>query len=298
MRPPLTPPAFQRWTMSDRYTLRGRVWPPTCPNSPHAVIYLHGIQSHGGWFEWSASRLAQHGQPVILPDRRGSGLNHAARGDTPSAERWLLDVDELATWAREEYGVGGFDVVGVSWGGKLALAWTLRHAECVSRLLLIGPGLFPAVDIGRWNRFRIGLSLSTGGKRTFAIPLGDPGLFTDNPKGQGFIAGDPLKLTRATARFFWHSRRLDRRLLRTAAGALQAETMLVLAGEDRIIRNQPTEAWLQRVAGRSAQVVTFPDAAHTLEFAAAPEGFRDVIDGWVSGGLQVVPRKRLAAEGC
>jgi acylglycerol lipase len=272
--------------MSDGYTVRGRVWPPTRHDPLHALIYLHGIQSHGGWFEWSASLLAAHGCPVILPDRRGSGLNDAARGDTPSAERWLLDIDELAKWAEREYGVARLDVVGVSWGGKLALTWALRHTDRIGRLLLIGPGLFPAVDIGPRGRLRIGLSLLTGGKRMFAIPLDDPELFTDNPDGQDFIANDPLKLTRATARFFWYSRRLDRHLLRTTDGALRAATTLVLAGRDRIILNQPTEAWIRRVAGQGAHVVTFGDAAHTLEFAADPRGFRELIECWVSGGAK------------
>ncbi len=284
--------------MSDGYAVRGRVWPPTRRARSHAVIYLHGIQSHGGWFAWSASLLAEHGCPVVLPDRRGSGLNDAARGDTPSAERWLLDIDELATWAQREYGAADFDVVGVSWGGKLALAWALRRAERVARLLLIGPGLFPAVDVGWWKRLQIGLSLLTGGKRTFAIPLDDPALFTDNPEGQAFIANDPLKLARATARFFWHSRRLDQRLLRTRAGGLRAETTLVLAGEDRIIRNQPTEAWLQHAAGPNGLVVRFPQAAHTLEFAADPQEFGDLVGRWVSHGLQVARRERLATDGC
>jgi len=298
MRPPLTSPEFQRWTMSDGYTLQGRVWPPTRPDPAYAALYLHGIQSHGGWFEWSASLLATRGCPVILPDRRGSGLNEAARGDTPSAERWLQDIDEVAAWARRQFGVARFDVVGVSWGGKPAVAWGLRHGEGVARLLLIGPGLFPVVDVGTRTRLQIALSLLTGGKRTIAIPLDNPELFTDNPDGQDFIARDPLRLTRATARFFWHSRRLDRRLLRAGAGTLRATTTLILAGKDRIIWNEPTEGWIRHVAGRDAHVVTIPDAAHTLEFATDRERFRELIEGWGSDELQVAERKRLATEGC
>ncbi len=273
--------------MSDGYVLHGRLWPPTRRDVSHAIVYLHGIQSHGGWFEWSASLLAKAGCAVILPDRRGSGLNEADRGDTPSWQHWLLDIDELVNWTQTEIGVKRFDFVGVSWGGKPALAWTLRHADQARRLLLIGPGLFPAVNVGLRERFQIGRALLTGGKRSFAIPLNDPELFTDNPKGQVFIANDPLKLTRATARFFWQSRRLDHHLLRASAGTLRADTTLVLAGNDRIIRNEPTEAWVRRVAGPNARVEYFPDAAHTLEFAADETRFRALIERWVSLGLQV-----------
>lgn len=284
--------------MSDGYVLHGRVWPPGRRDRSLAIIYLHGIQSHGGWFEWSASLLAAHGCAVILPDRRGSGLNDAARGDTPSADRWLQDVDELATWAQGKFAIERFDLVGVSWGGKPALAWALGRTDRVGRLLLVGPGLFPAVDVGRHVRLRIGLSLLRGGKRRFAIPLDDPELFTDNPDGQDFIANDPLKLTRATGRFFWHSRRLDRRLLRAPGDSLRAETTLALAGRDRIIRNQPTEAWVRRVAGRNVRVATISDAAHTLEFAADRGRFRELLEAWVSGKPQVAEEKRVATRGC
>jgi len=271
--------------MSDGYVLRGRLWTPERDRRPHAIIYLHGIQSHGGWFEWSAALLAEHGCAVVLPDRRGSGMNEAQRGDTPSWQRWLLDIDELAGWTQAELGAENLDLVGISWGGKPALAWALRQPQRVRRLLLVGPGLFPAVDLGVRERFRIARSLLSGGKRSFAIPLNDPELFTDNPVGQHFIADDPLRLTQVTARFLWHSRRLDRHLLATADGALRSETTLVLAGRDRIIRNLPTEAWLRRVAGEQARVVEFAEAAHTLEFAADQAQYRDLLERWGSGEL-------------
>ena len=137
MRRPALSPRFGRWPVSDGYVLRGRYWPPTEASSRIAVIYLHGIQSHGGWFEWSAGLFAEAGLPVLLPDRRGSGLNESDRGDTPSAERWLADVDDVAAWAEKEWGIHRFAVIGVSWGGKLAVLWSLRHAEHVDRLLLI-----------------------------------------------------------------------------------------------------------------------------------------------------------------
>jgi len=280
MRPPLSQPRMCDWTMSDGYALRGRVWPPGDDTRDRAIIYLHGIQSHGGWFEWSASRLAQNGTAVILPDRRGSGLNATDRGDAPSSERWLDDIDELATWAQREFGARTFDLVGVSWGGKPALAWALRRPERVERLLLIAPGLFPAVDVGVRARFQIGRSLLGGGRRMFPIPLNNPELFTDDPKGRAFIAKDPLKLTHATARFFWHSTRLDRRLLRSPAGALSAEVTLLLAGRDRIIRNAPTQEKIRRLSANRAHVITFSEGVHTLEFGTETSRFDEIIGHW------------------
>lgn len=285
MRPPHLPPEFHTWNVSDGYALRGRSWRPSGGKAESGILYLHGIQSHGGWFEWSAARLAEAGHVVLLPDRRGSGLNSAARGDTPAAQRWLDDLDELAAWAQAELGVSRLGVVGVSWGGKTAVAWALRRPELVGRVLLIAPGLFPRVDVGLAGRLRIGVSLLTRPQREVPIPLDDPALFTDNPVARAFIADDSLKLTQATARFFYESSRLDRKLVRAARGALQAETTLILAGRDQIIRNAATVRWLKHLAARSPQIHTFPEAAHTLEFEADVGPFEHVLVQWASAAL-------------
>ncbi|MGE3182793.1 MAG: lysophospholipase, partial [Phycisphaerae bacterium] len=67
---PLTPPSFQNWPQDDGYVVRGRVWNANAPSTRTPILYLHGIQSHGGWYEWSASVLASQGQTVMMPDRR------------------------------------------------------------------------------------------------------------------------------------------------------------------------------------------------------------------------------------
>ena len=280
MRPPLSPPDLCTWSLSDGYALRGRIWQPH--NSPPrlTVLYLHGIQSHGGWFEWSASLLAEAGCAVVLADRRGSGLNQEARGDTPSADRWLADIDELADWAASTFAAARFGVVGVSWGGKLAAAWALRRPERVERLMLIAPGLFPAVDLGLWDKLRVVQSLLAGGRRQMDVPLADPALFTDNPAGRQFIADDPLKLPRVTARFLYFSRVLDRELRRAAVRSLASPITLLLAGRDRIIRNGPTESWTRRISAQSVDIQVLNGCAHTLEFEPEVAPFAENLRRW------------------
>ncbi len=286
MRRPLTPPELHTWSTSDGYELHGRLW-PVASRTQVGILYLHGIQSHGGWFEWSASLLANSGCPVLLADRRGSGLNASARGDTPAAERWLQDLDELAEWLRRVCGVGRLAVVGVSWGGKLAAAWALRRPQLVERLLLIAPGVFPAVDIGLVQRALVLLARAVKPQCSFPIPLADPALFTDNPAGRTFITRDPLKLTHVTARFWWASARLDWCLRRARRGTLRAPVTLFLAGRDRIIRNEPTTVWLRNCTAQPMRVVCFPEAAHTLEFEPDVDEFARRLRDW-AGGLAAV----------
>src|SRR6476619_6047500 len=56
------------------------------------VFFLHGIISHGGWYETTCARIAAAGFEVHFLDRRGAGLNARARGDVDSCQTWIRDV--------------------------------------------------------------------------------------------------------------------------------------------------------------------------------------------------------------
>ncbi len=267
-------------SMSDGYAVQARYWPAGCDAPARgAALYLHGIQSHGGWYEWSGALLAACGLHVLMPDRRGSGRNTVQRGDVPSRQRWLQDLDEQAAWLTRASDSAPLAVVGVSWGGKLACAWLAQRAALrETPLLLIAPGLFAAVDVGPWAKLRIGLALLSNPTRAFDIPLNDPQLFTDDPQAQAFIQADTLKLTRAAARLLFESRRLDGPLRRIAPSTLGATTLL-LASRERIIRNEPTQAWCAR-ACRALQTHVL-ESAHTLEFDPHSEAFESRLRCWV-----------------
>src|SRR6516164_3949617 len=85
-----------------------------------SVVCVHGIQSHAGWYGHSCRRLAEAGFEVSFLDRRGSGHNETARGDTPSFRRLLDDIAEYIR-AQRSQADHPFFVTGISWGAKLAV---------------------------------------------------------------------------------------------------------------------------------------------------------------------------------
>ena len=118
-----------RIRFSDQYEAYARWWQPVRPRG--AVLYLHGIQSHGLWFEASARRLAEAGFAVLLPDRRGSGRNDADRGHLPSAKRLLADLADCLNEIHVRTGFTRAHLVGVSWGGTFDV-----YLDPVSLLLM------------------------------------------------------------------------------------------------------------------------------------------------------------------
>lgn len=237
----------------------------------HALLYLHGIESHGEWFLPAAQELAARGCTAYLLDRRGSGLNRGAGpGDAPSARVLLDDVRRF----RNHAGLAAPVVVGLSWGGKLALAAALDQPQGVRALVLITPGLVPRVDFTPLQKVGVALSLAAGGRARFHLPL-EPRMFTHTPRFLDYIEGDPLRLQRVTARFLLASRSLDR-MLRARVHTLSVPVLLFLAGHDRIIDNARTRALLERLPAGRLRVRVYEHATHSIQFDDTSDLARDI----------------------
>ena len=247
------------------------------------VVFIHGIQSHANWYAQSNSRLAQEGYHVYFLDRRGAGMNGQDRGDAPSFRRLLDDLEEFLT-ALNRTTVRGDNLRvflgGISWGGKLALALERRHPGLIDGMILLCPGFFAKVRPPLGQRIGILLSRLFRPRKMYPVPLNDPELFTANPVWQQFLRDDPLRLHLATARLLVESVRLDA-YLRFAPKYLHVPVLLLLASEDRIIRNDKTRAFVERFATNDKQVIEYSGAHHTLEFEPDPERFIGDIRAWL-----------------
>ena len=266
-------------TASDGYRWQYRHYRPASVPAGR-VVFLHGIQSHGGWYEQSCRHLAGAGLSVYFLDRRGAGLNQQDRGDTPSFRRLIDDVAEFLRHLRQEQAEGKILLAGISWGGKVATALQRRHPGLVDGLALLCPGFFPRVRLSLRQKVRVLLSRLLTPRRLFPIPLNEPELFTATPRWLQFLREDPLSLHRATARFLAESVRLDL-YLRWTPKHVRVPVLLVLAGQDRIIDNGPTRAFVERFASGDRQVIEYPQGHHTLEFEPDPATYFADLTRWL-----------------
>jgi acylglycerol lipase len=242
-----------------------------------------------------------------MPDRRGSGKNQSDRCDAATARQLLDDVHAALEHAHKLAGtLAGqempLDLLGVSWGGKLAMAY-LENAECEMRnaewsgpasehlafplrsLTLVAPGLCPRVSVPWSVKLAVAYCMLAGQKlRLFDLPLCDPTLFTDNSERQVYIRDDPLALRQGTARLLFVSYQLDKLARRYreswADHARPVPMHLVLAGQDRIIHNARTLEWFAPLAGHLT-VSEFPKAGHTLEFEPQPGDYFQCVSNWL-----------------
>ncbi|MCH7813550.1 MAG: alpha/beta fold hydrolase [Planctomycetes bacterium] len=259
--------------LPDGYKAYARYWAPeTCRGG---VLYLHGIQSHAGWYERSAAAICEAGFAVLQPDRRGSGRNQKDRGHAESSPQLLEDgricLDELVRRSGSQRN----HVLGVSWGGKMAAAMHADDASGIAGLILVTPGLFPIIDVSPAEKFRIGWSMVANPERSYDIPLNDPELFTSVPEWIQYLRDDPLQLHQATAGFFLASRRMDR-VVRRLPQARPVPLHLMLAADERIIENDQTVDFVRQMRWPARAITTYQNSRHTLEFD--PDGDRYLED--------------------
>lgn len=282
--------AFRRlesngYRASDGYLLQYRHWAADLPVPRAVVVALHGIQSHSGWYAYSSRRLAEAGFDVYFLDRRGSGLNSAARGHAIHEDRLIHDVTQFLTEIRAR--LAGLAeacpvvLMGVSWGGRLATAVTIRRPDLVDALALLYPGLVPRAQPTWWDALRLRWAQAIGwGGVKLPIPLNEPELFTSSPQWQEFMRRDELALRQVTIDFLLANLRLTR-LIWDQSPQITCPVLEMLAGRDEIIDNVGTWECFDRMASTQRTFIEYPEARHTLEFEPNPNQFIDDLLAWL-----------------
>jgi len=275
------------FTTSDGYLLTYRVFnavehPNSVEHPKATVVFIHGIQSHGGWYESSCKNLARDGYRILFLDRRGSGLNQVTRGDSPSFRTLIDDLKEFLVEQRKGLKEKERLFLGaISWGGKIAFGLDIRHPGLFDGLILVAPGFCPKIQPTFLERLRIAFGWLFVPRKLFNIPLNDPDLFTTNPDAQLFLKNDPLALRQATARFLLDSVRLDF-YLRIFRKKIEKPVLLLIAGQDRIIDNSKTCNFVKGFVAGTLVIKDYPKAHHTLEFEPEPQEYLADIKQWLA----------------
>jgi alpha-beta hydrolase superfamily lysophospholipase len=256
----------------------------TTPAASTALVYLHGIESHAGWFAQAATLLQSRGYDVFSLDRRGSGVNRENRGYVSGHidhyQTLFDDIHDFIAPLRERYRY--VFLTGLSWGGKLATAYALEYPDDVDGLVLITPGIKALVDVNLPTKLKIVLFAQLSPQSVVASPI-TPEMFTTTPRYLDYIESDPSRLTHATARFYWQSSRLDSYLANNIT-ALDKPTLLFLAGQDRIIDNAGVVGFMQQASLQDLEIIDYPDQTHSIQFDD-PAGLVKDMDHWLQRQL-------------
>jgi len=259
-----------------------------------SLVYLHGIQSHGGWYLETAAELASRGYAFYLLDRRGSGLSGGPRGSFPSAAQLVDDVRRLVELARGEHPDAPAFILGGCWGARPAVDYALAEADALAGLILICPALKPKVDLRPAEKAKVLVGTVAHRPWRVRIPLA-PELFTRNRRWLEFIRADPLALHDVEASFFFRQALWDRRLLRGESLALPM--LLLQSGRDEIVDVDAVRKWFERQESQEQRYVLYPEFDHILDFEDGRARYWNDLDGWIGEILaRVESREPQAAR--
>jgi alpha-beta hydrolase superfamily lysophospholipase len=244
-----------------------------------ALVFLHGIASHGGWFADTAAWLAGEGVAVHAPDRRGSGRSDGPRGHLDDYEQAAADARLFLDLAAAEHPGRPVFLAASSWAAKLGVVLASRP-DPPAGLLLLGPGLLATVNLPPARRLAVLAGHSVRPTARLPIPL-TPELYTAEPGAREWIRADPLRLLDATLSFYWQTARLDR--ARAAASAGLRLPLLVMQGEaDAMMDVAGTRVWFDGLATADRTYLGYPGAGHTLDFEPDPGRYRADLLAWLA----------------
>ncbi len=269
-------PHIDYFTASDGYRFAARIWQADKPIA--RIVLVHGIISHGAWYLRSCRYFANHGFEVHFLDRRGSGLNMEARGDVANYHIWLDDIEE---YLRSQSSSLPTILLGVSWGGKLAVAFARHRPKWLTGFGMLCPGIFTKQIASRIQYAVLSLASRIGLQSNLVtIPLQDATLFTDSPVWQEYIRCDPFSLRKITIRFAVADRILTQ-FATEVPQSIRLPALCVLAGRDRIVDNDRVKGFVRRLGNNSTKLIEYQEGAHTLEFEPEPATYFQDVCRWM-----------------
>lgn len=239
------------------------------------VIYLHGLESHIGWFSNIAEFLNSRGLNVYAFDRRGSGLNKVSSKNFYS--RYLSDdIKIFLDLIKKEHPDSRIFLMGLCLGGKIAVDFFNYHKDSLDGLILISPSLKSRL------KFSIPqiLSILFMPNSMLKVPIEDS-MFTANEKYLKYIANDSLRLRYIPARHLLEIANMGRRL-KEASDNIKVPVLLMLAGIDNVIDTRLCRRWYDGLPSNDKTLKVYKDFHHILTFEERADEVMEDIANWVN----------------
>ena len=242
------------------------------------IVYIHGLQSHVGWFIESGNLLNHKGFNIYAVDRRGSGMNHTNRGHMENYGTLIDDLREVIEMAKSRHPGKKVFLIGSCWGGKVAVTFAERHKKLLAGLILVTPAIKTKVDLPIGEKVDIAFSNIFRPRKLFDVPLDDC-MFTRNPRYAEFIKKDDLKLKKVTARFFFETQMMNFRFNKIAP-RIHIPVLVLLAGDDRVVDNKGIKKWFNKLGAMDKTIKLYEDSYHCLQFEETKNITNHIAD-WV-----------------
>jgi alpha-beta hydrolase superfamily lysophospholipase len=240
---------IQDWPLESGVALRG------------VVIIVHGLGEHAGRYDHVARQLNSWGFAVRGYDQCGHGESGGLPGSLPTDTRLLDDLADIVDSTRSRMDKATpLIVLGHSMGGLVAARFASLRLRPLDGLVLSSPALDPGLS-GFQKLLVAGL------------PNLVPNLRVGNGLDASFISHDPKVVAAYLADRLVHDRISARlaRFIATAGPATVAQagqwtipTLLMYAGEDRLVKPQGSRDFAAAAPQNALTTVCFEGLYHEI----------------------------------
>jgi alpha-beta hydrolase superfamily lysophospholipase len=230
---------------------------------PDALLIMHGLGGHSGWYIDMGNALAAQGINVYAMDHRGFGRSGGLPGHIDDYHTFLEDIRFILTEICKRHTEGNIYLMGHSMGGLFAAHFAATYGEMLSGLLLLNPWI---QDTSKFPFFSL-LSILLGGlfKSKQYWTTGDVTKMTTNPEAIQMLQADTFWRRQVTASLLFQAL-LMRLAIPSKAKAITIPALIMQAEDDKAVVIPTNQQFYETLASQDKTWKTYPHYCHDSEF--------------------------------
>ncbi|WP_334187963.1 alpha/beta hydrolase [Noviherbaspirillum sp.] len=274
----LTSPVERRLNAADGTPLQVVDWPvDRAQGNGRGVVLMHGLGEHCGRYSHVAKFFNDNGWSVRSYDHRGHGRSGGARGDVPDNEALVRDAKVVIDDFARQFDAPPL-LFGHSMGGLFAARFAIAGLSPLQALILSSPAL--ALPLSAPQKLLLGVLRAAA--PGFGVPNGlQTRYLSHDPAVETAYKNDPLVHPKISARLltamfsavdFAHAH----------APTLKIPTLMVVAGDDRLVDASGSDAFFARLAPGIGTMRRYPNFYHELLNETGAQQVFDDMRHWMS----------------
>ncbi len=259
-----------------------RDWPLADPAAVRAqVLIVHGLGEHSGRYENVAQQLNSWGYAVRSFDLWGHGLSDGERGSMRDEHALLDDLAAVVDHTRKTMQPGqSLVLLGHSLGGLVAARFVSLRMRPIDALVLSSPALDPGLNAFQ----KVLLATLPGIAPNLRVGNGlQVKYLSHDPAVVAAYQADPLVHDRICARLALFIAQAGREVL-AAAPQWNTPTLLLFAGQDKLVSPQGSRDFLKLAPGAIVQSLCFEALFHEIFNEAEAGGVFTALQQWLLVG--------------
>ena len=248
---------------------------------PHrwTFVVVHGLGEYGERYRHLAEWFTPLGATVYAMDQRGHGKSGGPRGDAPSLNALLDDIDAVVRRARAESG-GPLVLIGHSFGGLMAIAYTLAHPDHIDKAVFSAPLLIPKVKVPAWKR-PLTKVLPKLAPRVAVSNEVDANLLSHDPEVARRYASDPLVHDRITGGLYGATIARGEEFI-ARAGEIRVPFLLMQGRDDGIVDPIGSQRFFAGARAPERAFCVYPGMYHEIFNEVEREKVFQDVESWLT----------------